>query len=224
MPEPTKKTTQAAAGPAPGPGRPRSESDPAEPFDVYGISKLEAEQLLSDQAGASPFTIVRPSAVYGPRDVDFLKLFKQLRLGAGLYPANRNNRLATIFVDDLVSGLIQATYSEAARDQVFFMTNEEDIGWPEVYRAMARALEAPMRFEWEIPAPIVRATGLLGDAVSRLTGQVSVVNSQKVALGMAPYWTCSAEKARRLIGFSPATPLEAGMAATLAWYRQQGWL
>ena len=217
-------SSQAAAGPARGPGRPMTEADAPAPFDAYGISKQEAERRLIDQAGTIPFTIVRPSAVYGPRDVDFLTLFKQLRRGAGLYPANRDNRLATIFVDDLVSGLLKAAYSDAARDEVFFLTNEEDIGWPDVYRAMSDALQVPIRFEWEIPAPIVRAVGRLGDAVSRLTGSVSVINSQKVALGLTPYWTCTSEKARRLIGFSPATPLAAGLAETLAWYRRQGWL
>ncbi len=217
-------SSQAAAGPAARPGQPKSEVDPAMPFDVYGKSKYEAERILMDEAGDTPFTIVRPSAVYGPRDVDFLALFKQLRTGAGLYPANRRHRLATIFVDDLVAGLLLASRHDAARNELFFLTNEEEIEWTDVYRAVALALQTPMRFEWEIPAPIVRLVGRLGDGMSRLTGRVSVINSQKVALGMAPYWTCTSNKARHLIGFSPAMSLQDGLSATLAWYRQHDWV
>lgn len=220
----TLVSSQAAAGPARQADRPVEEADMPAPFEPYGKSKLEAEHLLLSQRDRIPFTIVRPSAVYGPRDVDFLALFKQLRRGAGLYPANRNARLATIFVEDLVEGLLDATFAEAGRNEVFFLTHEENIAWPEVYQAIAEALGVPLRFEWEIPAPFVRLAGRLGDLRARLTGQVSLINSEKVALGLAPYWTCKAEKARRLIGFSPRTPLTQGLIHTAQWYRNAGWL
>ncbi|MEZ4701640.1 MAG: NAD-dependent epimerase/dehydratase family protein [Rhodothermales bacterium] len=220
----TLVSSQAAAGPARGPGLPVDETMPPSPFEIYGQSKYEAERLLQDQTGRLPYTIIRPSAVYGPRDQDFLVLFKQLRRGAGLYPANKSSRIATIHVDDLIQGMLRATFEDAGRDEVFFLTHEEDVGWREVYAGMARAMDRPLRFELEIPRLFVRAAGAFGDLASRVSGRLSLVNSHKVSLGLSPYWTCSAEKARRLVRFTPSVPLNEGLAATYRWYREHGWL
>ncbi len=214
----------AAGGPAPSPDRPVSEEDPPRPFEAYGHSKLEAEQLLQRQSGDIPYTIVRPSAVYGPHDADFLNLFKQLRLGAGLYPANRAGRLAMIHVDDLIQGIWKAATVPEAAGQVFFLTHEENLSWPEVYAGIADTMGVPLRFELNVPAPLIALAGRLGDAVSRLTGSVSVVNSNKVALGLAPYWTCTAAKARDLLGYRPTIPLREGLEQTYRWYVDAGWL
>jgi nucleoside-diphosphate-sugar epimerase len=220
----TLVSSQAAAGPALSPDRPVLETDPPAPFEPYGISKREAEQILEDPAAGIPYTIVRPSAVYGPRDVDFLSLFRQVRRGVAIYPANRRGRLATIHVDDLVSGILDATFEEAGKNETFFLTHEENLTWPEVYAAAARAVGAPLRVQVELPAGLVRLGGKVGDMVSRWSGRVSLMNSAKVAMGLAPYWTCSTEKARHLLNFTSSIDLEAGLAATGRWYREHGWL
>ena len=82
-------SSQAAAGPAADPERPVSEDDPPQPFEPYGRSKLEAETLVREHPANVPWTIVRPSAVYGPGDGDFLTLFRQAAHGVGVYPGSR---------------------------------------------------------------------------------------------------------------------------------------
>jgi nucleoside-diphosphate-sugar epimerase len=94
-------SSQAAAGPARSLDAPRDESQPGEPIEEYGRSKLEAERIVAAHGGTLPFTIVRPSAVYGPRDRDFLTIFKQARRGIGLYPASRGRYLSVIHVRDV---------------------------------------------------------------------------------------------------------------------------
>ena len=68
--------SQGAAGPNP-PGVERlGEDDPCRPVSAYGESKREAEELTRQYQGIVPFTIVRPSVMYGPRDKTLLTLFQ----------------------------------------------------------------------------------------------------------------------------------------------------
>src|SRR4029079_5215027 len=69
----------AAIGPSASRDKPVSEATPAAPTEPYGKSKVDAEAIV--RTSVTPFTIVRPSAVYGPRDADFLKLFRVARYG-----------------------------------------------------------------------------------------------------------------------------------------------
>ena len=64
----------------------------------------------------------------------------------------------------------------------------------------------------------------LQEAISRLTGKPSVLSRQKYAELRAPGWVCDPARLRRELGFVCATRLKDGIAETLAWYRQQGWL
>src|SRR4051812_31912772 len=65
-------SSQAAAGPAPDAGHPKREEDAEAPIEDYGRSKLAAERAVRMRSGSMPTTVVRPVAVYGPGDRDFL--------------------------------------------------------------------------------------------------------------------------------------------------------
>ena len=71
-------SSQAAGGPATSLDSPKNPDDPSVPVEYYGWSKLTAELILQKYSEVIPVTILRPSAVYGPGDRDFLKLFKMI--------------------------------------------------------------------------------------------------------------------------------------------------
>ncbi len=62
---------------------------PRGPIEHYGESKLEAERVVEEESGGVPWTIVRPSGVYGPGDVDSLHLFKSAQTGWNVFFGNR---------------------------------------------------------------------------------------------------------------------------------------
>jgi nucleoside-diphosphate-sugar epimerase len=216
-------SSQAAAGPAAGPGQPITEDDAPRPFEAYGRSKLEAETLVREHAAGLPWTIVRPAAVYGPGDVDFLALFRQAAHGVGVYPGAREARLSIVYVDDLVDALIRAGTSPAGAGRLYFVEGG-DVSWREVYRAAAAAARHPLRVELDVPSWVLAAAGRAGDTVWRLTGRTTLVNSQKVALGKPRWWLCSGERAREELGVVSRVSLVDGAKRTLAWYRAQGWI
>ena len=216
-------SSQAAAGPARALDAPRDESRPDEPIEEYGRSKLEAERVVASHAGNVPFTIVRPSAVYGPRDRDFLTIFKQAVRGVGLYPASRDRYLSVIHVRDVVRGIIAAATSAQSVGGTYFLTAEPAVSWRDIYAAVAEAIGKPIS-EINIPQPLVDAAGMLGDVAAWVTGSAGLVTRQKIALSKAEYWVCTSAAAGRDFGFRARIGLREGMKETYRWYRESGWL
>lgn len=216
-------SSQAASGPAASLDQPVKESDTPSPVEDYGRSKLEAENLLRHQAHPFPFTIIRPAAVYGPRDVDFLSLFKQLRTGAGIYPGNRDSYVSLIHVADLVNGILGAANTEAGENQAYYLTHETAVSWRDIYHTLSDLLDKRI-FELNVPFSVIALAGRIGDIVARLTGKVTVLNSKKIDLARPRYWICTAEKAKTQIDFKPVINMRQGFKETIAWYRMEGWM
>jgi len=216
-------SSQAAAGPAPAAEQPVGEDDPPQPFEPYGRSKLEAEAVVREHAGGIPWTIVRPSAVYGPGDNDFLTLFRQAAHGVGVYPGSREARLSIVYVDDLVDALVRAGTLPAAAGRVYFVESEA-VSWRDVYRAAAAAAHFPLRFELDVPAWVLGVAGRAGDVASRVLRRPTLVSSQKVTLGRPRWWLCDGTRARDELGVVSRVSLADGAKRTMRWYREKGWV
>jgi len=95
-------SSQAAAGPAESLTSPVDEVRPPAPIEPYGQSKLDAETFLH-LPEALPSVILRPAAVYGPGDRDFLAMFRFARRGLAIHPGNRSQWISIVHVSDLAT-------------------------------------------------------------------------------------------------------------------------
>jgi nucleoside-diphosphate-sugar epimerase len=169
-----------------------------------------------------PWTIVRPGAVYGPRDVDFLTAFRHARHGLAIYPAPHGwARLSLVYVEDLVDALVRAAGGGEGRT---YFVAAHDASWRDVYAAAAAAQGRRLRVAIAPPAWGLRAAGRLGDLWGAVTGREPLATSHKVTLGLQPWWLCSSARARRELGWAPRVGLDEGARLTAAWYRERGWL
>ena len=75
-----------------------------------------------------------------------------------------------------------------------------------------------------IPLPVAMAAAACAEAVARLRGKPGIISREKVREARYPYWTCDTSRASAELGFTAATRIEAGLAETLAWYKEAGWL
>jgi nucleoside-diphosphate-sugar epimerase len=75
-----------------------------------------------------------------------------------------------------------------------------------------------------IPLPVALIIGACGEAIARVTGKPSIVSREKIREARYPFWTCDTSRATLELGFTAATPIETGLAETLAWYKEAGWL
>ncbi len=210
----------AAVGPSLD-GRPLVETDEPHPLPGYGASKLAGEQAVMELAAELPVTIVRPPAVYGPRDRNFVSLFRTARrLHIAPVLGSRQKRLTLVHVGDLVECLALAAGSERAAGQTYFVGSGTHT-WAEVVEALGAALGTKVR-AIAVPKPLALLAGELGELKWTLTGKPQILCRRKVRDLLQPHWVCSWEKAQADLGYRPATSLLEGLEHTARWYREQG--
>jgi nucleoside-diphosphate-sugar epimerase len=211
----------AAGGPA-SPDQPAREDDLPHPVSEYGRSKLAGERELHD-ACKTEYVTLRPPAVYGPRDEAFLPLFKAVK--AHILPRFGGGRqtLSLVFVEDLAEAVATCLTHPATAGKTFYVASGEVT----TARAMAGEIAGQMK-TWTLPLslPTVALWPLccLQETLSWLTRRPNVLSRQKYAELRAPGWVCDPTRLRQEAGFVGGTTLKNGIAKTLAWYRQEGWL
>ncbi|HEX8985723.1 MAG TPA: hypothetical protein VF767_09835, partial [Bryobacteraceae bacterium] len=57
-----------------------------------------------------------------------------------------------------------------------------------------------------------------------MRGKAGILSRQKIVEARCRYWICDSSRAARELGFAPACTLEEGVAETLSWYKEAGWL
>jgi nucleoside-diphosphate-sugar epimerase len=210
----------AAAGPSLD-GTPLGEDAAPHPLTHYGKSKLSAEHVVRELIPNA--VIVRPPVVYGPRDMDVFQILKSFTRGIAFQLAGGERWFSAIYVKDLVDGLITAARATRAAGRTYFLANSKPVSWSELGAATARIVGRKARI-LRVPGSMAYAAGWCAEMWAHLTGKPGIISREKVREAQCPYWTCDARRAAEEIGFEARTPLEEGLAETLAWYREAGWL
>ena len=211
----------AVSGPATA-GHPALECDLPNPVSEYGRSKLAAENEVRENCRAE-FVMLRPGGVYGPRDTDFFKMFKAVT--ARVLPEFGGGRQAfsLAFVKDLAQAAVKCLTHASAAGKTFNVAASEIV----TARALMSEISRQMKIRIiRIPLPLAALWPicLAQEILSRVTGKPSILSLEKYGELRAPGWVCDALRIRKEIGFANDTLLRDGIAETLHWYRQQGWL
>jgi len=172
-----------------------TEEHPLNPIGIYGALKVAGEKLVIayQQVFGLPYTIIRPSALYGPRCVS--RRVSQVFIESALVQrplriaGDGCERLDFTYIDDLVSGVALAMAKPQGCNQIFNLTYGS-----------------------------ARSIGELAGIVRSHFPDVPVEHEARDAL-MPMRGTLSIAKARRELGYEPAHELEAGLARYVDWYR-----
>lgn len=203
----------------------RRENHADTPLTPYGKSKLAGERAIVDVSESSErFRAVslRPPAVYGPRDPAVLQFFGWIKRGVLPIGGPEGARLSLIFVNDVVTAAVQV----AERDVhgVYYLSDGEVYSWPEIGRMAGEMMGTTNLREIRVPEAAARLLALVYEGAGRITRRPPILNRWKVREMQQLHWVCSDAKARRDWGYTPQVQLEEGLAETLGWYRQHGWL
>lgn len=215
-------SSQAAVGPGID-EKPLNEQASCRPITYYGESKLEGEKFVLQHVSELPITIVRPPAVYGPRDTDVLGFFKVANSGFRITFGLGESFITLVYVKDLVDGLILAAESPKSIGQTYFVAGDRVYSWREAFTIMGKVLEKrtiPLR----IPKSLVYFLAFFSESFFRLIGKAAVLNIQKAREITQRYWGLDVSKAKAHFGFSPRFDLEKGAQETVRWYKEKGWL
>jgi len=215
-------SSQAAAGPSSDAHLVTEEETPR-PISIYGRSKLAGELACQEFCRKLPVTIIRPPAVYGPREKDIYQYFKQVKMGVRLRLGWQKRQVSMIHAQDLVNGILLASEHPRAVGETYFITNPQPYDWHELGQTLAEVMQRKT-LSITVPefiAPVLAAFSELG---ARITGKPALLNFDKIKELRQYYWVCSGEKAKQQLGFIPAISIQDGLKMTLHWYRENGWL
>jgi len=205
----------------PSSGVPLTEDAEPHPLSHYGRSKLEAEQMVRRLVPDA--VIVRPPVVYGPRDTDVFQLLKSISKGLVLEISGGERWFSAIYVRDLVEGFLAALRNPAAAGRTYFLSHPKPVSWRQLGASAARIMARTPRVI-TVPFPVAHAVGACAEIWARLTGKPGIISRDKIAEARCMAWTCDTARAARELGFVAPTALDTGLAATLAWYKEAGWL
>ena len=212
----------AAMGPCSS-ATPMTEDASPQPLTDYGRSKLKGEYVTYEYASRLPITIIRPPAVYGPRDTDVFLYFQFVDRGLMPTLGNEERLLSLVHVKDLVAGIYAAAASKLAIGEAYFLTDGALHSWNDVGNTIAYALKkCPLRLK--VPYAILDMVAMCTETAARITRQAPTLNRQKIRELKQRFWICDGTKAQQQFGFAPAYPLEKGIQETAEWYRESCWL
>jgi len=200
---------------------PVAEDQSPRPIGNYGKSKLEAERIV--RALLPRATIVRPPVVYGPRDTDVFQLLKSISKGLVLEIAGGERWFSAIYVEDLVDGILAASNVPQAEGRDYFLAHPKAASWSELAGIAAGVMRKRPRVI-RIPVPLAYAVGWAGELWSTITRVPGIISREKIDEARCEAWTCDTRRAAADFGFEAQTPLADGLAKTLAWYKEAGWL
>jgi nucleoside-diphosphate-sugar epimerase len=212
----------AAQGPSPD-GRPLPEGAPARPVSHYGASKLRGERIARSFADRMEVVIVRPPAVYGPRDRENLEFFRIAARGIRLRLAGRDLRVVFVHAEDLAAGIAAAAAAPGAAGGVFHLCHPEVVELGGVIDLAARAL-GKRGIPIPLPRALLHALGAVLESAASLTGGLPLLSRDKARELAAPAWLADPAAAARAFGWRARISAAEGVPATVAWYRERGWL
>jgi nucleoside-diphosphate-sugar epimerase len=215
-------SSQAAAGPSQN-GRSKRESDSCEPVSFYGRSKRAGEESVLIHAHELPVLIIRPSAVYGPRDKDIFAFFKCLSRRIKPCPTGRQQHISLCYVQDIVQGILLAVETETKSGEIFFLSDGNDYRMVEIGDIVAQAMGITA-FRIHVPKRMILGIACFSEYLSKLFRRPFLLNKDKAEEMINKDWVCDITKAKSLLGFKPRVPLSEGARLAFEWYKKEKWL
>ncbi len=219
----THISSLAVCGPAKDEDHPVRETDSLHPITAYGRTKKLAEDEVRAADDIS-WTIIRPPAVYGPRDSAILTFFQAVQKGVATFIGFDNKKVSLVHVADLARGIVDATVSSVAHHQTYFISSDEFYTWPQIAAATGEIMGKKRLLRIRLPhAAVLGIAGVVG-FFGKALGKPPVLDYEKGLDIIQSYWICSTEKARKELGYRQQVPIEKGLRDTVLWYRAEKWL
>jgi nucleoside-diphosphate-sugar epimerase len=197
------------------------DNSPAHPVTNYGSSKLLAEQYLSQIKGL-PLIVIRPTAVYGPREKDIFILLQTINKGLEPHIGSFAQQISFIYVKDLARIIVDSLFSAVTNRQY----NVSDGGTYNRYALAEGVKQALDKKTWKFHLPVfaVAALASLMELLYKNSASSPALNKEKMNELTAINWACSIANVKKDLGFSPRYNLQSGLAETIDWYKTNKWL
>ncbi|EFZ37952.1 NAD dependent epimerase/dehydratase family protein [Hoylesella oralis ATCC 33269] len=199
------------------------EDDTPKPNTAYGKSKLEAEKYLDSIGNDFPYIVLRPTGVYGPREKDYLLMAESIKHHLDFSVGFRQQDITFVYVKDVVQAVFLA-FDRGMSGRKYFLSDGNVYRSSTFSNLIRDELGHPWRICIKAPLWVLRTITWAGEYISRCTGKITALNKDKYNILKQRNWRCDIEPAMDELGYHPHYSLEQGVAETIRWYRDNGWL
>jgi len=214
-------SSQSAQGPSIDKNNLRQEDDPPEPVSWYGKSKLMAENYIINHLEV-PYTIFRPSSVYGEGDRETARFFKYAK--AGLFPIPAGEKyINLIYVKDLINIIVKSLQSEVAEYKIYFVADGINYSLSEIAEFLKTLLKKKHYITLKMPLIFMTPVFSITELFSRLIKKATMLNMDKLKELREKYWLGSTEKIEKELGFKPQYDVYRGFPVVYKWYKENQW-
>jgi Nucleoside-diphosphate-sugar epimerases len=204
-------------------GIPLTETVHCRPITTYGQSKLEAEHQCRHFSDRMPVVIIRPPAVFGPRDKDILEMFKWVSYGLKPIIGSYGKTLSLVYAPDLAKGIIQATIDERTIGQTYNISDPTIFTFSSLIDYIA-TLVHKRTIQVHFPKGLFYSMAGIAQLFSAFGKKPALLNIEKARDLLQNHWVCDSRKIREQIGFQTSTSIYDGLNKTFQWYKEIEWL
>jgi nucleoside-diphosphate-sugar epimerase len=198
--------------------------DQEQPVTTYGRSKLAAEKAVLSHKDKLPVAILRPAAIYGPRDVEFLEAFRAARRRQ--YPVIGDGTMLGCYTygPDCAKACLQAVLEDVPSGSVYFVDDGEPLSMARAWGELVHeVLDTRPLFRLGVPFPLFRLASYGVEAYGKVRGKAVMLTREKVSM-LRHDWICESEKTRSDLKWAPEVSFREGLERTAKWYTDNGWL
>ena len=171
-----------------------------------------------------PYVILRPTGVYGPGERDYFLQIQSIAHGVDLNVGRVPQRITFIYVKDLARVVFLALERPEIVNRSYFVAD----GDVHTDASFSRLIQELLGKRWvlhaRIPLGLVRLACCCSEQIGRWLHRSMTLNSDKYYILKQRNWICEVAPLQDELGFRADYPLRRGLAESIAWYRQQGWL
>jgi nucleoside-diphosphate-sugar epimerase len=213
----------AALRPSDASGTPVPEDAEPRPVTDYGKSKLAAERAVLAKKAELSVVIVRPPAIYGPRDKEILAFFKSIKLGILPLLGSTQNKLSMIYGSDCAAACIAALDRDVPSGSAYHVDDGSVHTLEELIVLAETAMGKRAKLRFHLPRRLVETAALGAELYGRATNRAVMLTRDKLN-ELFEQWVCDGARARRELDWRPEVSFEVGVQRTMAFYREAGWL
>lgn len=192
------------------------------PDTAYGRSKLESEHRLAEIKDF-PFIVLRPTGVYGPREKDYFMMAQSIKKHTDFAVGYKPQHITFIYVKDLVQAVFLAL-DHGTVGAKYFLSDGNVYSSRTFSDLIRKELGNPWLLRIKAPLWVLRIATRIGDRAGHMTGRISALNNDKYNIMKQRNWMCDIKPAEKELGYKPKYDLQHGVAETMNWYKDNGWI
>ncbi len=192
------------------------------PNTLYGQSKLKTENFLR-AIPDYPWTILRPTGVYGPREKDYFVMLQTLQRHINPAIGFKPQYITFIYVKDLVK-VIYGCIDRNLVEKTYLVADGDVWTSSDYVHLSMRKLGISWALPLVVPCFLVKGLCSLMETVGGWFGKLPTLNKDKYNILSARNWKCEMEPLQRDLEFKADYPLDKGLEESIAWYRENHWL